>query len=1131
MAPKKTRGKETSQRCWAMERVAKSSQGVGARGGPLVTVFVRAPNAPLISHSRRGGSHLDPGRILSDFASYQSANSMADKDASLPEQSLKVANEEWVFQLQVPPHVDQPENYVELRHQQPQISHYAQQQPEDSIATAAVAEEDTTEREALLAAAVAANEAKSSSWTFQSPYWSISSTQLLSITYSAAWKNLPEYTNNLAKASSLSCCSCVYTNDKENDEDPLYTTDVFTVDDIVQVDTMTPMVAIANDDDTVVPPQTGLRVTLRPLDYRAVDSQVPPYLRSAWNQRRERLGTTTSPSPQDTATGPVLEFCLARHLKDAPLLSRVTLPVNPECPIAVRSITMLDGSLSTTTVAAAAAASDPVLTTESEEDTGPRPTHIYINGYQSWSFAGSVPRGSPQPKSALPDVFSRAFNLGGTLPPGQKKKPFYQSDFFACITSDGRDADKRSLRSTSNKFPFQELDETGGPALLLGWLSQREQFGIITSNRDLETFQMHCSLDGQWLVGSGSSIQTDWSYIQLIHPHSYDQEPMADYLRTVADLHQARPLRNGPLLTGWCSWYVFYEKINAGLLRENCARLASVRSVLPTNVVVVDDGYMTAWGDWDSLQPQRFTTMQAVARDIRAHANMRPGVWLAPFAADKKSRLALHHPDWIIRNDAGQPANSSHCGKFFYGLDATNPDVLEHVRATIRRATVEWGFNVLKIDFLYAACLEGNGKYDPTMSRAQTMRVALQTIREAAGPDVFLIGCGCPIATGIGYMDAMRISADTGPTWYPSFPLPKYDNGTLPALRAMLRNSMSRAPLGHRWWHNDPDCIMLGKHTRLKDEEVTSAATIVAMTCGMLLLSDDLPKVSAKRLNIVSKIYPLTGITATVLDLHSTNDGLPSLLRLWCTDKYGSLESFHEGSPDAANDDAHNAEATHFGRESSKEDKACSTRKRNCIHVTKGLGTWTVVSVSNWADRAAVLRIPPPALLPPPHEGWGVDTEDPLDADYGYHVFGFWSSQYKWQSKVCHDDDPNPETITRKFRAHESEIYHIKRVTGNSPQYIGSDLHFTCGYEVRSFRSASNHGNTRLSIVLRSNCERKGSIFVYIPRVNVSEVVKVANGFSVTGTVPRNGTAIGRILRIPVEISKGGTGNTVIIDY
>ena len=73
--------------------------------------------------------------------------------------------------------------------------------------------------------------------------------------------------------------------------------------------------------------------------------------------------------------------------------------------------------------------------------------------------------------------------------------------------------------------------------------------------------------------------------------------------------------------------------------------------------------------------------------------------------------------------------------------------------------------------------------------------------------------------------------------------------------------------LGHRWWHNDPDCILLGESTKLADVEVISAAAIVAMTGGMFLLSDDMQKVSDPRMSVAKRIFPLTGATAVPLDL------------------------------------------------------------------------------------------------------------------------------------------------------------------------------------------------------------------------------------------------------------------------
>jgi hypothetical protein len=503
---------------------------------------------------------------------------------------------------------------------------------------------------------------------------------------------------------------------------------------------------------------------------------------------------------------------------------------------------------------------------------------------------------------------------------------------------------------------------------------------------------------------------------------------------------------------------------------------------------------------------------------------------MAPFAADKHSKLAVQNPEWIIRNNAGIAANSSNCGKFFYGLDATNPSVREYVQNCVSRAVETWGFQVLKIDFLYAACLEGNGKFDLSMSRAEAMDLAMRVIRESAGSDTFLIGCGCPIASAIGFADAMRISADTGPTWYPPPPLPWWDNGTLPCLRSMIRNSITRAPFGHRWWHNDPDCLMFGEHTRLTTDEIASAASIVAMTCGMLLLSDDLPKVPASRTQIMSKIFPMTGACAIVLDLHSTNSGLPSMMRLWCTDEFDTLDDFRRTVSGSSTDDDfdHNEEATFFARRASfrldDDPTPPEERERSCIHVTKGLGTWTVLSISNWNDKPSVAHVPPTALLPAPDVVYG---------EHGYHVFAFWSSRYSWLGPIARHEGSSGAgaghdyTVSKLLGAHATEIFHIKPVTPDAPQYIGSDLHFSCGRELRSFRASRDC----LEIRLVSEYKRAGRVFVFIPRSTLESVRVTARGapgrWTAVGNTPKvsdNGSPrlIGRIISIPIMIRADG---------
>ncbi|GAX29450.1 hypothetical protein FisN_16Hh109 [Fistulifera solaris] len=1008
-----------------------------------------------------------------------------------------MATDEWTFQIRFPTPVD-GQQLLELRQARPsKESDHPHSTSNDDERVSLLLQNSTT--------------VCSTGWRLTSPFWSIQSSILLSLTYFPAWQALPEYTTHACS----SCCCCHVEGCCGTKQD--FLTEYFTVEDVVKVQ------MVEAHQIRGIGMCRAVQLHLRPLLYESYP--IPPQLQSAWETHLEHMEhnqnelseqPSNDVSSKNSHAGPVLTFCLSSTQTDPPLLWKVEIPAL-QTAIAMETITVFEGKLQAA-------------------GSGYFPTHTYVNGFQSWTFSGSIPRGAPQPQSAMPDRVSRAFNAGGAPPPTDATiltssssyvppndfVPTYISDFFTCITSDGE--------TTEPLYP--PLDETGGPACVMGWLSQRQQFGIITADCNLERLQMHASCQGQILLPH-RRIVTDWAYVQLTTPHSYDEEPMVYFLHAAAAYNEARPMAN--LLTGWCSWYVFYQNISETILRENFVTLKEMRTHVPTNVAVVDDGYMTAWGDWDSCKPGQFpSSLGVVADDIRKN-QMRPGLWLAPFAADKHSVLTKEHPEWIIRNNGGLPANSSNCGKFFYGLDATNPAVRRHVHDAIERAVKQWGYSVLKIDFLYAACLEGSGRYDLSMSRAQAMHVAMQTIREAAGSSTFLIGCGCPIASGIGIVDAMRVSADTGPAWYPQFPFPWWDHGTLPSLKAMIRNSITRAPLGHRWWHNDPDCLMLGNHTSLTDVEVASAASIVAMTCGMLLLSDDLPKVSLKRMNILSKIFPLTGIPAVVLDLHSTKDGIPRLLRLWATDKFDVLDSFRSSmSLDEEFD--HNAEATFFARQASfypdQESVALNERKRTCIHVTKGLGTWTIVSISNWADSPVVSCIPPAALLPlggtlEDNEEASTDSFSSTKASepgrHGYHTLAFWSCKYNW----IPDHRKNPEqTISRRLNAHETEIYHIKPVTPENPQYIGGNLHFSCGKEVRSFYV--NFNNNRARICLETNYYRNGSILMYIPRTTLDKLQITVTGkpesqWSAVGNIPRisdNGShqLAGRVVQIPIEI-------------
>lgn len=132
-----------------------------------------------------------------------------------------------------------------------------------------------------------------------------------------------------------------------------------------------------------------------------------------------------------------------------------------------------------------------------------------------------------------------------------------------------------------------------------------------------------------------------------------------------------------------------------------------------------------------------------------------------------------------------------------------------------------------------------------------------------------LLGCGCPLGSAIGLVDAMRIGADTARRWLPSFKGHHFfiqSEPDLPSARNASHNALTRAVLHQRWWINDPDCLLLRPQTKLTLAEIQTQATIIALTGGSFFLSDHIPELSPERRRIAEALLPLIGKRPFVLD-------------------------------------------------------------------------------------------------------------------------------------------------------------------------------------------------------------------------------------------------------------------------
>ncbi|CAM9123372.1 unnamed protein product, partial [Heterosigma akashiwo] len=123
------------------------------------------------------------------------------------------------------------------------------------------------------------------------------------------------------------------------------------------------------------------------------------------------------------------------------------------------------------------------------------------------------------------------------------------------------------------------------------------------------------------------------------------------------------------------------------------------------------------------------------------------------------------------------------------------------------------------------------------------------------------------IGSGLGWVDANRVSSDAGLSWAPELPLPPSDKWNLPCARNMTRSTLCRAHFHGRWWANDPDCLILRQGTRFDDDELQGMCTVKAMSAGSVLISDDLAAIPEYRRRWAAALLPPAPRAAAALDL------------------------------------------------------------------------------------------------------------------------------------------------------------------------------------------------------------------------------------------------------------------------
>ena len=328
------------------------------------------------------------------------------------------------------------------------------------------------------------------------------------------------------------------------------------------------------------------------------------------------------------------------------------------------------------------------------------------------------------------------------------------------------------------------------------------------------------------------------------------------------DMWKMPETRHG-MMSGYTSWYNYFQNITEDIIIRDLHGLDPYKDQV--NIFQIDDGYETYIGDWLDPNPSKFPKgMKYIADEIHKKG-YKAGIWLAPFNCQKISRMAKEHPDWLIKHENGKPMVGCIAWGGAYTFDIYNEEVRAYLKKVFDVVLNEWGYDMVKLDFLYSQCIKPrHGK-----SRGEIMCDAMEFLRECVGDKLFL-GCGVPIGPALGICDACRISCDVDLTYKGKFYSRIQVSNEMLNARSAINNSIFRRHLDGRAWMNDPDVFFLRKDNLTFTDEQKYLLGKINNLCGnVLFVSDNAGDYDSNAAVLLKKFFDKTDekiITAEYLN-------------------------------------------------------------------------------------------------------------------------------------------------------------------------------------------------------------------------------------------------------------------------
>ena len=367
-----------------------------------------------------------------------------------------------------------------------------------------------------------------------------------------------------------------------------------------------------------------------------------------------------------------------------------------------------------------------------------------------------------------------------------------------------------------------------------------------------------------FILGAGKKIRSNRFVLYI------GNDPYSALEGFAAIMGKVNKARINSIVNGWCNWFFTYEHITEDEVVSNAEFASRILKPYGMEYMQIDEGYQQWHGEWDGND--RFPHgMKWLADRIHSYG-LKPGLWIAPYVISEPTEIFQKHKEWLIKNPDGSlkrvgpwPDENTDWAKNEnpkrYGLDITHPDAADWMYNLFDKVSKQWGYEMIKIDFVDWSLLSAHHYFDPSVSRAMAYRRGFEIMRKAIGNECHLQDCG-PGPISVGLADSMRIELDQNYGYTPEV-WKQYFNSTGSAPAAAKRYYFHK-----RTWINDADHLCM---SLLSPSQAQAAATLLSLTGGNIISGDRLPDLDQVKIEILKKALPSWGEAARPVDLFDTD--------------------------------------------------------------------------------------------------------------------------------------------------------------------------------------------------------------------------------------------------------------------